>query len=114
MSRMRDIQSASRAATNSAHQAELHHLRHIVRELERRMPQALRADSEVRDLAACGCGTTMHVVRLVTRRGFDEAHLKELEFGWDRLRARREAGRAAAIRVLRRAPWRQQPARPWA
>lgn len=109
MGRMRDIQFASRAATNIVHQAELHHLRHIVRELERRMPEALRADPEVRDLAAWGCGTTMHVVRLVARPGSDEAHLKELDFGSERLRARREAGRAAAVRMLRRAPWRQQP-----
>lgn len=109
MGRMRDIQFASRAATNIAHQAELHHLRHVVRELERRMPGALRADPAVKQLAAWGCGTMMHIVRLVAHPMPDEAHLKELDFGADRLQARREAGRAAAIRLLRRAPWRQEP-----
>lgn len=109
MGRMRDIQFASRAATNIAHQAELHHLRHVVRELGRRMPEVLRADPEVKQLAAWGCGTTMQVVRLVARPMPDEAHMKELDFGTDRLRARREAGRTAAIRMLRRAPWLQEP-----
>jgi len=109
MGRMRDIQFASRAATNIAHQAELHHLRHVVRELEKRLPEALAGDPEVKELTAWGCGTRMHVLHLVARPMPDEAHLKELDFGLDRLWARRAAGLEAATRMLQRAPWREWP-----
>lgn len=105
MARAREIRFASRAEANLAHQAALHRLRHVIRELERRMPEDLRATPQVQSLAAWGCATTMHVLRLVAPRMTGEVGMRELDFSAASLRARREAGRVAASRLVARAPW---------
>jgi NTE family protein len=105
--RVREIRFASRATANIEHQAELHHLRHVVRELERRMPETLRADAEVKALAAHGCATTMHVIRLIAPPLAGDAGLKELDFSRAAIDERRHAGREAAMRMIERAPWRE-------
>jgi NTE family protein len=105
MARTREIRFASRAEANLAHQAELHHLRHVIRELERRMPEKLRDTAEVQALAAWGCTTTMHIIRLVAPRLAGECGMRELDFSAGALRARRDAGRLAALRMIARAPW---------
>lgn len=105
MARTREIRFASRAEANLAQQAELHHLRHVIRELERRMPEELRDAAEVKELAGWGCATTMHIIRLIAPRLAEESGMRELDFSSRTLRARREAGRAAALRMIARAPW---------
>jgi NTE family protein len=105
MERVREIRFASRAAANIEHQAELHHLRHIVRELERRMPEQLREDPEVKALAAYGCATTMHVIRLIAPPLSGHAGLKDLDFSRAGIDERRQAGREAVMRMIQRAPW---------
>ena len=107
LARTREIRFASRAERSLAHQAELHHLRHVVRELERHMPEQLRATPEVKALAAWGCATTMHVLRLVAPRLPGESGARDVDFSARMLRARREAGRTAALRMIARAPWTQ-------
>jgi NTE family protein len=103
--RQKEIQYSSRVATHIVRQRQLHRLRHVVSELARRLPEAERSKPEVRELAAYGCLTRMHVVRLLAPRLVDEDHTKDIDFSASGIRMRWEAGYAATMRAIERAPW---------
>jgi len=105
MSRQKDIQYASRADSHIARQQQIHHLRHIIRQLARKVPAAERESPEFRELASWGCGTTMHVVRLLAPRLDGEDHTKDIDFTPAGIRARWQAGYADALRMIDRQPW---------
>ena len=107
MGRQKDIQYASRARSHIARQKQIHHLRHVIRELARRLPDDVRRAPDARELASWGCGTTMHVVRLVAPKLDGEDHTKDIDFTPGGIRARWQAGYADTRRMLRRAPWRK-------
>ena len=65
MNRQKDIQYSSRAASHIARQKQIHRLRHVIAELAERLPSRPPDDPEIRELAAYGCLTRMHVVRLL-------------------------------------------------
>jgi NTE family protein len=111
MGRQKDIQYASRARSHIARQKQIHHLRHIIRELAKKLPEGARNSDEVRELASWGCGTTMHVVRLIAPSIDGEDHTKDIDFTPGGIRARWQAGYADAKRMLKRAPW-QKPVDP--
>lgn len=106
MGRQKDIQYASRAESHIARQQQIHHLRHIIRELARALPAKQRDDPKFRELSAWGCGTTMHVARLLAPRLDGEDHTKDIDFTGSGIRARWQSGYADARRMLERAPWR--------
>jgi NTE family protein len=103
--RTKDIQYASRATSHIARQKQIHHLRHIIRELTKRIPEPLRDSADVKELAAWGCGTTMHVARLNAPTLQGEDHTKDIDFTPAGIRARWQAGYADTRRMLERAPW---------
>jgi NTE family protein len=103
--RQKDIQYASRARSHVARQQQLHHLRHVIRELARHVPASARESPEVAELASWGCGTTMHVARLIAPKLDGEDHTKDIDFTPGGIRARRQAGYADTRRMLERAPW---------
>ncbi len=105
MGRQKDIQYASRARSHIARQKQIHHLRHIIRELAKKLPEPQRSAADVRELASWGCGTTMHVVRLIAPQIDGEDHTKDIDFTPGGIRARWQAGFADAKRMLKRAPW---------
>jgi NTE family protein len=105
MSRQKDIQYASRADNHIARQKQIHRLRHVIRELHKRVPASLHDDPEVKELASWGCGTTMHVAHLVAPRLLSEDHTKDIDFTHAGVRQRREPGLADTRRKLERAPW---------
>jgi NTE family protein len=107
MGRQKDIQYASRADSHIARQKQIHRLRHVIRELARELPASKQADPKVRELAAWGCGTMMHVVRLHAPRLDGEDHTKDIDFTPAGVRARRQAGYADTLRMLAEAPWKQ-------
>ena len=111
MSRQKDIQFASRADSHIARQKQIHHLRHIIRELTKEVPAAKKDDAKVKELASWGCGTQMHVAHLLAPRLDSEDHTKDIDFTPGGIRARREAGHADTMRMIERAPW-QAPADP--
>jgi NTE family protein len=80
MARHKDIQFASRGKTHVARQAQLHRLRHVVRELAKRLPSEMQGDPAVQDLAEYGCGTQMHLVRFLVPRLDGEDHAKDIDF----------------------------------
>ena len=111
MGRQKDIQYASRAKSHIARQKQIHHLRHIIRELAKHIPEKSRNSAEVKELASWGCGSTMHVARLIAPRLDGEDQLKDIDFTPAGIDARWEAGYAEAQRMLERAPW-QRPVDP--
>jgi NTE family protein len=111
MGRQKDIQFASRADSHIARQKQIHRLRHVIRELVRKMPEDAQSDPSVKELASWGCGTTMHVAHLLAPRLDGEDHTKDIDFTPAGIRARRLAGYADTMRMIERAPW-QRPIDP--
>ena len=83
----------------------MHKLRHVISELIKSMPDDVRDDPGVKDLAEYGCLTRMHVVRLLAPRLDNENHTKDIDFSATGIRLRWEAGHADTMRALRRSPW---------
>jgi len=104
MGRQKDIQYASRADSHIARQQQIHHLRHVIRQLARKVPSEDRDSAEFRELASWGCGTTMHVVRLQAPRLDGEDHTKDIDFTPAGVRARWQAGYAETLRMIERQP----------
>ena len=107
MGRTKDIQFASRADSHLARQKQIHRLRHVIRELTKQVPAARRADPAVAELAAWGCGTTMHVAHLLAPRLDGEDHTKDIDFSPSGVKARREAGYSDTLSMIERSPWRE-------
>ncbi len=105
MGRQKDIQFASRADSHIARQKQLHRLRHVIRELTQQLPASRLSDPTVKELAAWGCGTTMHVAHLLAPRLEGEDHTKDIDFTPVGIRARREAGYVDTMKMVERAPW---------
>jgi NTE family protein len=105
LNRQKDIQYSSRIANHITRQREAHRLRHVVSELAKHVPDDLRKTTLVRELAAYGCPTRMHVVRLLAPRLEKESHLKDIDFSPSGIRDRWQAGYADTCRALARAAW---------
>jgi NTE family protein len=111
MGRQKDIQYASRADSHIARQKQIHHLRHVIRQLANALPPDQRATPAMQELASWGCATTMHVVRLLAPRLDGEDHTKDIDFTAAGVRARWQAGYGDTLRAIERAPW-KKPADP--
>ena len=111
MGRQKDIQYASRDDIQVDRQKQIHHMRRIIRELARNLPPEKQRDC--RELAAWGCHTTMHVVRLLAPTLDSEDFFKDIDFSGAGIRRRWEAGLDDARRMIARAPW-QAPVDPLA
>ena len=105
MGRQKDIQYASRADSHIARQKQIHRLRHVIRELSKNLSGAKQDSPECRELASWGCGTTMHVVRLLAPALDSEDALKDLDFSPAGIRARWQAGVDDTLQMIERAPW---------
>jgi NTE family protein len=105
MARQKDIQYASRGRSHVARQAQIHRLRHVVRELVSRLPAEQRDDPVVKDLAEYGCGSLMHLVRLLSPRLEGEDHTKDIDFTRAGIERRWKAGHDHARKVLAEKPW---------
>jgi NTE family protein len=73
--------------------------------LVRLIPDDVRGSEAVRELAAFGCVTQMHVIRLLAPRLDNENHTKDIDFSRSGISMRRKAGYQATTRALRQAPW---------
>ena len=103
--RQKDIQYASRADSHIARQKQIHHLRHVVRELARHLPAKQRESEAMKELASWGCHTTMHVIPLLASRLDGEDQTKDIDFTPSGVRRRWQAGRDDTLRIIARAPW---------
>jgi NTE family protein len=107
LGREKDIQYASRARSHIVRQKQIHHLRHIIRELAKQVGTKTAQAGVVRELASWGCGTTMHVVPLSAPPREGEDQLKDIDFTSIGVRVRIEAGFTEASRILAIAPWKK-------
>jgi NTE family protein len=105
VSRQKDLQYASRAASHIRRQKQIHKLRHIISELVAGLPEEARQTPRVRELASYGCLHRMHVVRLLAEPLAGDNHLKDIDFSPDGIRQRWDAGYADTVRVLAQQPW---------
>src|SRR5215468_7623105 len=103
--RHKDIQYSSRVSNHIARQRQVHKLRHVISELVKRIPDEVRRDLVIQDLADYGCLTRMHVVRLLAPRLDNEDHTKDIDFSPSGVRLRWEAGYSDTMRALERKPW---------
>ncbi|MQA19218.1 patatin-like phospholipase family protein [Rugamonas rivuli] len=100
----KEIQYASRAS-NIEQQRKLHRLRHVIRQLTLHLSDEAAMTPEVRELAAWGCGTTMHVLSLKAPRVGNEDHTKDIDFSAAGIRARWHAGYEDTKRFIEMRPW---------
>jgi NTE family protein len=105
LNRQKDIQYSSRVATHISRQLQIHRLRHIIRQLVERLPEAERNTKAVRDLASFGCLNRMHVVRFLAPRLDNEDHRKDVDFSPSGIRKRWDAGYEKTRREIERAAW---------
>lgn len=107
MGREKEIQYASRIKSHIARQQQIHHLRHIIRELAQQVPAKAATTAEVRELASWGCGTVMHVIPLVAppREGDDQ--LKDIDFTPAGINGRMHAGLEEGRSAIKSAAWRR-------
>jgi NTE family protein len=103
--RQKDLQYSSRAKSHIARQKQIHKLRHIIAEMARAMPDNVRNQPEMREMAGYGCLTRMHVVRLLAPPLQGEDHSKDIDFSPGGIGQRWEAGHADTVRVLAQEPW---------
>ncbi len=103
--RQKDIQYASRTDSHIARQQQIHRLRHVIRELVNRLPEAERAKAEVQELAAWGCNTTMRLIKLAAPRLEGDDQLKDIDFTPGGIAARHRAGYEDAMRAIAARPW---------
>src|SRR5260370_21821565 len=73
-------------------------------QIVKHVPEKARNRPKIKELAAWGCGTTMHVAPLIAPKIDGEDHTKDIDFTSAGIRARCLAGRAATTRILERAP----------
>ena len=106
MNRQKDVQYSSRAATHIKRQRQLHKLRHIITELAALVPDDRRTNADVSAMAAYGCPTRMHVIRLLAPALECEDHSKDIDFSPSGIRARWDAGYRDTMPTLEQAPWR--------
>ena len=105
LNRHKDIQYSSRVASHIARQRQMHRMRHVIRELAKLLPEEARRTQQAQALAAFGCHTIMHVVRLLAPQLENENHTKDVDFSPSSIRMRWEAGYTKTMRALEQAPW---------
>ena len=105
LNRQKDIQYSSRVASHIARQRQMHNMRHVIRDLAKLLPEDISKTQQAQALAAFGCHTTMHVVRLLAPQLENENHTKDLDFSPSSIRMRWEAGYTKTMRALEQAPW---------
>lgn len=107
--REKDLQYASRAMGQILRQRQIHRMRHVISALVDKLPPELRDSAEVRTLAAYGCKTRMHVVRLLAPRLKNEDHTKDIDFSPGGIAMRWQAGLTDMRERLAARPWENDP-----
>lgn len=105
MARQKDLQYSSRSLAQVVRQRQLHRLRHVISELAGMLPPEQRDSNRGKELAAWGCQTRMHVVRLLAPPLIGEDHMKDIDFSPAGIRDRWDAGYRDTANVLAKKPW---------
>ena len=103
--REKEIRYASRSDSHIARQQEKHELRHVIRALHQLMPKEIATRPEVEHLAAHGCHTQMHIVRLLAPHLATDDRFRDIDFTRGNIETRWQAGLEAGERMLAERPW---------
>ena len=103
--RQKDVQYSSRVSNHITRELETHRLRHIINQLAAQIPEAKRNTPAIKELAAYGCVTRMHVVRLLAPALAWEDHTKDVDFSPEGIRERWRAGALNTREAIKQAPW---------
>ena len=104
LTREEGLRFASRSQNQIMRQKQLHKLRRVITELVDNIPEHARGIATVRELAAYGCVTQMHVVSLQAPMLDLEDHLKDIDFSGVSIRRRWEAGYAHTCKAIEQDP----------
>ena len=105
LNRQKDIQYSSRIASHIMRQLETHKLRHVINQLLEYVPEEVKREPLVKELAGYSCKTRMHVVRLLAPRLDNESHTKDIDFSPAGICRRWQTGYADTMRALTQQPW---------
>ena len=103
--RQKDILFGSRSKSYIARQAQLHRMRHIVRELVSMLPEERKSTPEVKELANWGCATAMHLIEINAEPIDGETNARDYDFSRAAIQARWQAGYADTRRMIEQRPW---------
>ena len=103
--RQKDIMYASRSERNIEAYEKIHQLRHVINSLYGHMPESLRNDPEIRELASWGCTTTMSIIHMIYRGTDAESAAEDYEFSRASIRDHWDAGRRDAEQALAKQQW---------
>ncbi len=103
--RQKDVTYASRSRRHIADYQATHQMQHKLRELQARLPPSARTAQDEADLAALGCDSTLHIVRLpYSGRDWHMAS-KDVNFSKGSIEWRWDQGYRDAMRALKHAGW---------
>jgi len=103
--RQKDILFGSRARSHIARQAQIHRMRHIVRELVRMLPEDQRDTPQAKEFAGYGCTTVMHLIEINAQPIDGETNSRDFDFSEAAIQARWQAGYEDTRRMIARRPW---------
>jgi NTE family protein len=103
--RQKDILFGSRSRSHIARQAQIHQMRHVIRELVGMLPEERKGTPEVKKLAGWGCWTTMHLIEINAEPIDGETNARDYDFSRAAIEARWQAGYADTRRMIECRPW---------
>lgn len=103
--RQKDVMFASRSTQHIEDYRRTHDLRRAVQALHARLPQKQRDAPELRQIAALGCDTTMHIVRLPYPGQDWHMASKDINFSRGSIQWRWERGYRDAGQAIEQAGW---------
>ena len=103
--RQKDILFGSRTKSHIARQAQIHRMRHVVRELYTMLSEEQKDTPKAKELAAWGCGTQMHLVEINAAPIEHESNARDFDFSQAAIDARWQAGYADTCRMIEQRPW---------
>jgi NTE family protein len=103
--RQKDVTYASRSTRHIDDYVSVHRMQQKLRELYARVPEQERSETDRAELAALGCGSTLHIVRLpYAGRDWNMA-AKDVNFSKGSIEWRWDQGYRDALRALKHAGW---------
>ncbi|PWF41924.1 patatin-like phospholipase family protein [Massilia glaciei] len=103
--RQKDVMFASRSKRHIADYVSTHELQRKLRELHARLPASARTPDDAAALAALGCDSTLHIVRLAYTGHDWHMAAKDVNFSKGSIEWRWDQGYRHALRALGHAGW---------
>jgi NTE family protein len=103
--RQKDVTFASRSKRHIEDYVTTHRMQHKLRELYAALPEREKSESDEAELAALGCDSTMHIVRLPYAGRDWHMAAKDINFSKGSIEWRWEQGYQDGLRAIKAAGW---------